>query len=84
MAIGLRLGRAETMEEWIPKLSVHREFRRRFEEEVGTIRCGEMTGADLSTEEGIAGYMSSDVPMMVCFPAVDLAYRLAMELLEDE
>ena len=83
MAIGLKLGRAETMEEWIPKLAVAGELRRRFEEEAGTIRCGELTGADLSTEEGIAEYMASDIPMMVCFPAVDLAYRLTMELLQD-
>ncbi len=41
-----------------------------------------MTGADLTTPEGIEAYMKSDKPMMVCFPAVSLAYRLALDLVK--
>jgi hypothetical protein len=83
MAIGLKLGRAETMEESFRRLAVPQEFRRRFEAEMGTISCRELTGADLTTPEGIEQYMSSDKPQTVCFPAVSAAYRLVMDLLKE-
>jgi len=83
MAIGLKKGRADTMEEGLRTLALAQEFRRRFEDEMETISCRELTGADLSTEEGIEQYMSSDTPLTVCFPAVSLAYRLAVDLLKE-
>ncbi|MBW2202156.1 MAG: C_GCAxxG_C_C family protein [Deltaproteobacteria bacterium] len=82
MAIGLKQGRANTMEEALRNLAVAREFRRRFEAEMETISCRELTGADLSTEEGIEQFMSSDTPQAVCFPAVRVAYRLVVDLLK--
>ena len=83
MAIGLKLGRAETMDEGLRRLAVAQEFRRRFETEMGTINCRELTGADLSTEKGRKQYMSSDIPMTVCSPAVGIAYRLVVNLLKE-
>jgi C_GCAxxG_C_C family probable redox protein len=82
MAIGLMTEQGETMEERLRALGVVREFRRRFEAKMETISCRELTGADLSTEEGIQRFMSSDAPQTVCFPAVSLAYRLAVDLLK--
>jgi hypothetical protein len=81
MAISLKLGRAETMEGMLQNLGVARDFRRRFEAEMGDIGCRELTGLDLSTEESLAQLMSSDISQKVCFPAVGAAYRLAVELL---
>ena len=83
MAIGLKRGRAETMEEMLRELAVAREFRRRFETEMETISCRELTGADLTTEEGLEQFMSSDTPKTVCFPAVGVAYRLVVDLLKE-
>jgi C_GCAxxG_C_C family probable redox protein len=83
MAIGLKKERPDTMDEMFLTLGVAQEFRRRFEAEMGTINCRELTGADLTTEEGIQQYMSSDTPMTVCFPAVGLAYRLVVDLLKE-
>ena len=83
MAIGLKQGRAETMEEALRNLAVAREFRRRFEAEMETINCRELTGADLSTPEGIKQFMGSDTPKTVCFPAVGVAYRLVVDLLKE-
>jgi len=83
MAIGLKIGRADTMEGALNKLELAKEFRRRFEEEVGTISCRELTGADLTTPEGIEQYMNSDTPGMVCVAAVNTAHRLAVELLKE-
>ena len=83
MAIGLKLGRADTMEESLRRLSVAQEFRRRFEAEKGTINCRELTGVDLSTPEGVEQYMSSDKPQTVCFPAVGIAYQLVVDLLKE-
>jgi len=83
MAIGFKRGRADTMEEGLRELAVPREFRRRFEAEMGTISCRELTGADLTTEEGLKQFMSSDTPQTVCFPAVGAAYRLVVDLLKE-
>jgi C_GCAxxG_C_C family probable redox protein len=83
MAIGLKQGRGETMEEMLGKLAVAREFRRRFEAEMGEIGCRELTGLDLSTEEGLRQAMSDDTPQRVCVPAVAASYRLAVGLLQE-
>ena len=83
MAIGLMKERGDTMEEALRTLGVAAEFRRRFEAEMETINCRELTGADLSTEEGLKQYMNSDTPQTVCFPAVGTAYRLVLDLLKE-
>ncbi len=83
MAIGLKQGRADTMEEVLRNLAVAQEFSRRFEAEMETINCRELTGADLSTKEGIEQFMSSDTPQTVCFPAVGVAYKLVVDLLKE-
>ena len=83
MAIGLKRGRADTLEAGLRELAVAREFRRRFEAEMETISCRELTGADLTTEEGLEQFMSSDTPQTVCFPAVSVAYRLVVDLLKE-
>jgi C_GCAxxG_C_C family probable redox protein len=83
MAIGLKQGRADTMEEALRNLAVAQEFRRRFEAEMETINCHELTGADLTTPEGIEQFMASDTPRAVCFPAVGAAYRLVVDLLNE-
>jgi C_GCAxxG_C_C family probable redox protein len=81
MAIGLKLGRADTMQGMLQNLGVVREFRQRFEAEMGDIGCRELTGLDLSIQEDMEQLMNSDIPKKVCFPAVAAAYRLAVELL---
>ena len=83
MAIGLKKERGNTMEEALRTLAVAQEFRRRFEAEMETINCRELTGADLSTPEGIEQFMGSDTPQKVCFPAVGAAYRLVVDLLKE-
>jgi C_GCAxxG_C_C family probable redox protein len=83
MAIGLKQGKAETMEKAIGNLKVTQEFRRRFEGDMKTINCRELTGMDLTTEEGIKQFMSSDKPQTVCFPAVGTAYRIVIDLLRE-
>jgi C_GCAxxG_C_C family probable redox protein len=83
MAIGLRQGRADTLEEALRNLAVAREFRHRFEAEMGTISCRELTGADLTTEEGLEQFINSDTPQTVCFSTVSVAYRLVVDLLKE-
>ncbi len=83
MAIGLKKEWSDTIEDRLRTLAVAQEFRRRFEAEMGSINCRELTGADLSTEEGREQYMSSDTPQTVCFPAVGVAYRLVVDLLKE-
>jgi C_GCAxxG_C_C family probable redox protein len=83
MAISLNSSRAETMEDGLRILAKAQEFRRRFEAEMKTINCRELTGVDLTTQEGIARFMNSDTPQRVCFPAVGTAYRLVVGLLKE-
>ena len=83
MAIGLKQERDNTMEGMLRNLKVAQEFRRRFEAEKKTISCRELTGLDLSTEEGIRQLMSSDISQTVCFPAVSASYRIVVDLLKE-
>ena len=84
MAIGYKKERGASMEETYHTLGLVQEFRRRFEAEMKTIYCRELTGWDLSTPEGIEGSMNSDTPQTVCFPAVGLTYRIVVELLREK
>jgi C_GCAxxG_C_C family probable redox protein len=83
MAIGLKVEKGETMEDALATFQVVAEFRRRFEAEMETISCRELTGKDLTTPEGLEQFMGSDTPQTVCFPAVGIAYRLVVDLLKE-
>ena len=83
MAIGLIKDRGETMEGMLSTLGLAAEFRKRFEAEMNTISCRELTGLDLTAQEDIAKLMNSDIPQTVCFPAVATAHRLVTELLRE-
>jgi C_GCAxxG_C_C family probable redox protein len=82
-ALGLEQGLANSMEELLGNLTLAREFRRRFEDEMGDIICRQLTGLDLSTEDGLKQLMGSDISQRICFPAVGTAYRLALDLIEE-
>ena len=84
MAIGLRHGREEASQSRDRAYTLGQEFRRRFEEEMGTISCRELTGVDLSTPEGLERFRSSDVPERVCRRARGVAFRLVMGLLDGQ
>ncbi len=83
MALGLMIQQSDSMEQMLDELELVREFRSRFEAEMGSINCRNLTGLDLTTEEGIDRLMQSDVPERVCMPAVNTAYRIAAELIEE-
>ena len=83
MAIGLKEGRDAASEDRFGTWHLAQEFRRRFEAEMGHICCHELTGMDLSTEEGRKQFWSSDVPLRVCLPLAGTAYRMALELLKE-
>jgi C_GCAxxG_C_C family probable redox protein len=83
MVIGLKRGRDDASEDRFGTWRIVQEFRRRFEAEMGHICCHELTGIDLSTEEGREQFRSSDVPIRVCLRAGGTAYRLVLELLKE-
>ena len=83
MAIGLKQERGKTMEDMLRNFAVAQGLRRRFEDEMGTINCRELTGVDLSTKEGLEQFMSSDTPQKVCFPAVGAAFRLVVDMMKE-
>jgi C_GCAxxG_C_C family probable redox protein len=83
MAIGLEHGRDFESEDRLVAWGLAQEFRRRFEAEMGNIGCRELTGADLTTEEGRKAYRSSDKPIYVCLRAGGVAYQIALDLLKE-
>jgi C_GCAxxG_C_C family probable redox protein len=83
MAMSLKIERGETMDDALRAFAVVQEFRRRFEAEMETINCRELTGMEMSTKEEIEQFMSSDIPQTVCFPAVGVAYKLVVDLLKE-
>lgn len=82
MAIGLIVKEGNSMEDYMEKMSMVQELRQRFEDEMQTIICHELTGADLMTPEGIEEFMKSDIPQEVCFPAVGKAFDIVMDILK--
>jgi len=83
MAIGIKHGREDPEQSRDHAYELFREFRRRFEAEMGHVCCRELTGFDLSTPEGYEGYWNSDVPIRVCLRAGGFAFDTVMELLKD-
>ncbi len=83
MAIGLIKGPVANVQEFLQTMPLAKELRRRFEKEMNTMNCRELTGVDLSKPENFEEYANSDIPQNVCAPAVDTAYRIAMEILNE-
>ena len=84
MAIGLIRKQSTSLEEWMETAAVAKTFCQRFSEEMGTIKCKELTKLDFSMEDGLEQMMNSEVAMMVCFPAVATAFQITMDLLKSE
>lgn len=84
MAMGLILEPVSDRQEFHKSMLPVQEFRRRFEAEMETIICRELTGVDLTQPEAFEEYINSDLPQKVCSPAVETAYRLVMDILEEE
>ena len=84
MAIGLIAEEGHTMDEYLQKLSLGNEFRKRFEAEMGSICCRELTGYDLTTSNGIDDFMKSEIPQKICYPAVGHAFDIAMDMLKND
>ena len=83
MAIGLIKGPAANMQEFFQIMPLVQELRRRFEKEMTTMNCRELTGFDLTTPEKFQEYMNTDTNEKVCIPAVDTAYRIALDILNE-
>jgi C_GCAxxG_C_C family probable redox protein len=82
MGVGLALEGKQEITDMLDELRTFAGIRRDFEAEMGSIQCRELTGVDLTTEEGIDELMQSDVPEKVCMRAVNLAEDLATGLIE--
>ena len=83
MGIGLVKGRSGSWEDSMPNHALVQEFRRRYEDEMETISCAELTGLDLTTPEGMQQMMSSEEVIATCFTSVGVAYKLAVKVLKE-
>ena len=82
MAISLVKGPAGNEQEFLDIMSLARDLRSRFETEMGTINCRDLTGVDLAAPGGFESYIESGKSEEVCVPAVDAAYRAVMDVLK--
>ncbi len=84
MAISLFKEYGNTVEDWMMLAKTCEKFSNRFEKEMGSINCRDLTGLDLTKVEAMDGLMNSDIPQKVCMPAVALAHKLVTEILEEK
>ena len=84
MALGLVNGPAGNPEEFVRAMVPVQKLRQGFEEKMGSISCRELVKVDLTKPEVFEEYINSDIPAKVCAPAVDTAYKLAMEILAEK
>ncbi len=84
MAIGLAHGREEPSQSRDQAYALTRDVYRRFQEEMGSTICRELTGLDLTTPEGVQELFSSGKAMSVCLRAGSTGYRLALAALRPE
>lgn len=85
LVVGLMHGRdrAEAQE---VKEAVHAkagEFVRRFADINGALRCREITGLDVSSEEGVREYYAHNLQEETCSGVVGNAVRMLLELLDE-
>jgi len=83
MAISLKQERGKSLEDWLRLANKVKEFRKRFEDEMGTISCSELTGYDFSQPADLEKASNSDIFQTVCAPAVGLAYHLALDMIKE-
>ena len=81
MCIGIKHGREAPEQVDDEAMRLAAELVRSFKEKTGSLYCRELTGHDLTTQEGVEAYRASDAPMRVCIPAVGFAYEKTLELL---
>lgn len=83
MAIGVHAERGQSMEDMFRIFGLVQEFRRRFEAELETISCRELTGLDLTTEEGLGQLMESEAAQAACFTSVGVAFKVVVDVLKE-
>ncbi len=81
MAIGVKYGRQDSSQPDAKVYALAQDMRRRFESEMVSVNCRELTGFDLSTAEGVKAFYASDVPRKVCSRAVGTAYDEVVKLI---
>jgi C_GCAxxG_C_C family probable redox protein len=83
MCIGIKHGRDDLTQSDDEALRLGRRFLRAFQEEMGNLRCRDLTGFDLTTPEGLEAISASDVPVRVCLRAVGFTYETVLGLLQE-
>jgi len=84
MCIGIKHGRDEVGQSDDKAQQLGGDFLRAFQEEMGNLRCRELTGFDLTTPEGLEAISASDVPVRVCLRAVGFTYETVLGLLREQ
>jgi len=83
MVLGLRLGGFDPSDRQVKEqtYTAVREFLRRFEDKHGPVRCADLLGCDISTEEGLAAARAAELFTKRCPHFVDDAARILGEML---
>lgn len=82
LAIGLLYGHDQAEEAMPEAHTKTAEFMRRFAEENGAVRCIDIIGLDVSSEEGIREYFARNLKETCC-GVVRSAVQVLIDLLKD-
>ena len=82
LALGLELGRMSPDESVEPCYAATQELLTRFEAEHGSIRCTDLTGCDLGTDEGQAAFKATGA-RHECTRFTEAATRIVLEILDE-
>ncbi len=83
MAIGIKHGRDDLRHPEVTGQALGARMVQAFRDEMGALRCRDLTGHDLSTPESLKAFRKSDVRMTVCLRAVGFAYETTLKLLRE-
>lgn len=83
MFIGLKYGNdtAENVDSKEKTYEIIRKFTESFKKEFGSIKCKEIIGCDLNTEEGMKYYEDNSLASEKCSKCVEAAARLVNKIL---
>jgi C_GCAxxG_C_C family probable redox protein len=82
IALGLRFGRNEPKKQDRPPHWFGKELMERFEKEFGCINCKDLTGCDLSSEEGRRKYSTEQIWATKCRKYIRGATLIALDIMQ--
>jgi C_GCAxxG_C_C family probable redox protein len=85
IVIGLAIGRTDPKDDESKQkaYAAARELFQHFKEKWGTLTCRELTGCDLTTEEGREKFRNAKIPQTKCAPIVEETTKIVADIIKE-